>query len=257
VREICRALDAERKAAEGDPSESVRRYLDMIRLANSTCRGGLAIDDLAVDAIEQGGLRGIAKELPGLNESGLTMLCETLPQLLAAREPIELGLKREAYFSRTSFGWIGRLMAWLEVDAFSSQATLQAMQLLRSRSLTWSRLILTEAAIRRRALAEHSFPDTLSDLVPKYLAEVPLDPFGTGPIIYRRTADGYLLYSVGSDGIDDGGQRARKDAVRGVVGDMFFDASDELPSGSEDASPDAMDAGQQSADSEDLSEPAK
>ena len=50
------------------------------------------------------------------------------------------------------------------------------------------------------------YPETLADLVPKYLARVPVDVFGDQPVIYKKTDTGYLLYSVGANGVDDGGQ---------------------------------------------------
>ncbi len=50
------------------------------------------------------------------------------------------------------------------------------------------------------------YPGALADLVPKYLARVPVDVFGGQPVIYKKTDTGYLLYSVGANGIDDGGQ---------------------------------------------------
>ena len=49
------------------------------------------------------------------------------------------------------------------------------------------------------------YPERLDELVPRYLVEVPIDPFNDLPLRYERRGDGYLLMSVGSDGIDDGG----------------------------------------------------
>ena len=45
----------------------------------------------------------------------------------------------------------------------------------------------------------------LLNLVPKYLPAVRQDPFAPAPLVYRRTDKGALLYSVGPDGMDDGG----------------------------------------------------
>ena len=49
------------------------------------------------------------------------------------------------------------------------------------------------------------YPDRLDQLTPKFLSSLPVDPFGDGPFHYRRTDDGFLLYSVGVNGQDDGG----------------------------------------------------
>ena len=61
------------------------------------------------------------------------------------------------------------------------------------------------------ALAEYharhgSYPAKLADLVPKYVAAVPKDIFSGGELHYSRQGDGYLLYSVGPNGKDDGGR---------------------------------------------------
>jgi hypothetical protein len=50
-----------------------------------------------------------------------------------------------------------------------------------------------------------SYPAKLDALAPKYLEKIPNDLFSGKPLIYRLEGDGYLLYSVGANGIDDGG----------------------------------------------------
>jgi hypothetical protein len=50
------------------------------------------------------------------------------------------------------------------------------------------------------------YPKELADLTPKYLAKVPSDLFSGGGLIYRPEKDGYLFYSVGVNGQDDGGR---------------------------------------------------
>jgi hypothetical protein len=50
-----------------------------------------------------------------------------------------------------------------------------------------------------------SYPEKLADLAPKYLKEVPGDLFAGKPLVYKPSKDGYLFYSVGANGRDDGG----------------------------------------------------
>ncbi|HEV3083944.1 MAG TPA: hypothetical protein VGY66_29445 [Gemmataceae bacterium] len=50
------------------------------------------------------------------------------------------------------------------------------------------------------------YPERLAELAPKYLVNVSGDLFSGKPLIYRREGEGYLLYSVGRDGIDDEGR---------------------------------------------------
>jgi RNA polymerase sigma factor (sigma-70 family) len=62
---------------------------------------------------------------------------------------------------------------------------------------------------------EHKrYPDKLDVLAPTYLAEVPSDLFSGKALIYRPSENGYLLYSVGVNGLDEDGQGA-DDTPRG------------------------------------------
>ncbi len=49
------------------------------------------------------------------------------------------------------------------------------------------------------------WPDNIDQLCPQYLATVPLDPYDGKPLHYRRVKDGIVIYSVGQDGVDNGG----------------------------------------------------
>jgi acetyl esterase/lipase len=51
-----------------------------------------------------------------------------------------------------------------------------------------------------------TYPARLADLAPKYVAKVPQDIFSASELHYRREGNGYLLYSVGANGKDDGGK---------------------------------------------------
>jgi hypothetical protein len=55
--------------------------------------------------------------------------------------------------------------------------------------------------------ADHSaYPRQLTELSPHYVALLPIDVFANGAAVhYRRQGDGYVLYSVGWNGRDDGG----------------------------------------------------
>lgn len=50
------------------------------------------------------------------------------------------------------------------------------------------------------------YPKQLDALAPRYLQQVPHDRFSGKPLIYRPSATGYLLYSVGPNGRDDEGR---------------------------------------------------
>jgi hypothetical protein len=63
--------------------------------------------------------------------------------------------------------------------------------------------------------ADHGrYPAKLAELAPKYIEKTPDDVFSGKPLIYRLVGAGYLLYSVGPDGVDDDG-RSYDDEPRG------------------------------------------
>jgi hypothetical protein len=53
---------------------------------------------------------------------------------------------------------------------------------------------------------EHGkYPATLNELVPGFVERLPVDHYNAKDFIYKPTNDGYLLYSIGDNGIDEGG----------------------------------------------------
>jgi hypothetical protein len=62
-------------------------------------------------------------------------------------------------------------------------------------------------ALERFHLAHGEYPETLDALAPQFMETIPHDIIGGQPLHYRRTDDGkFLLYSVGWNETDDGGQ---------------------------------------------------
>jgi hypothetical protein len=77
-------------------------------------------------------------------------------------------------------------------------------------------------ALERYRLSHGEYPETLDALVPQFIGKLPHDIIGgqpsqgsgsaSQPLHYRRTGDGrFLLYSVGWNEMDDGGQVALKE----------------------------------------------
>lgn len=61
-------------------------------------------------------------------------------------------------------------------------------------------------AIVRYKLDKGQYPARFDELVETgYLPSLPTDPFGQGPLTYKRTDDGFLLYSWGPNLSDEGG----------------------------------------------------
>jgi hypothetical protein len=61
-------------------------------------------------------------------------------------------------------------------------------------------------ALKRYELRHGQMPPDLGALVPAFLVEAPRDMFDGKPLRYRlRDGGGFLLYSIGKDANDDGG----------------------------------------------------
>jgi hypothetical protein len=70
-------------------------------------------------------------------------------------------------------------------------------------------LARTAVALKLALLDTGVRPAKLADLVPKYLKEVPVDPFTGKPLGYILAPDGWRVYSVGPDQIDNHGVRTQ------------------------------------------------
>jgi hypothetical protein len=67
-------------------------------------------------------------------------------------------------------------------------------------------LVITAIALKGYHLRHGDYPASLNDLVPEFVAGIPRDPVDGQPLRYRRDAEGsFLLYSINTDGKDDGG----------------------------------------------------
>jgi hypothetical protein len=103
--------------------------------------------------------------------------------------------------------WTSAARGELAADVFVSISAMQYVTYFAIEDRNRIDRALTRTAI---ALAIHraehgGYPESLDDLVPDVLATSPVDPVYGGPLGYRRTDDGFLVYSIGFNGVDDGG----------------------------------------------------
>ncbi len=62
-------------------------------------------------------------------------------------------------------------------------------------------------AIQRWRLQKDQYPASLAELVAAgFLNELPMDPWSDKPLVYKKTDDNFILYSVGFNFTDDGGE---------------------------------------------------
>src|SRR5579884_262935 len=71
------------------------------------------------------------------------------------------------------------------------------------------RCAIASLAAERCRRDKKAWPDNADQLCPQYLSAVLLDPYDGKPLRYRRVEDGVIIYSVGQDVVDDGGNLNR------------------------------------------------
>jgi type II secretory pathway pseudopilin PulG len=105
-------------------------------------------------------------------------------------------------------------------------------------TLELTRLAVALAVYR----AEHgSYPESIDQLVPAVLERLPVEVFSGKPFVYKRSADGFLLYGVGVNGVDEGGSNERYRVLNGQSIDDLDEAEAEsqqsqIPTGADDNS---------------------
>jgi hypothetical protein len=79
---------------------------------------------------------------------------------------------------------------------------------IRTATETKARLVALKAVLaleRYRVARGNALPNTLEELVPQYLPSPPRDPMDEQPLRFKKLPRGYVVYSIGADGIDNSG----------------------------------------------------
>lgn len=75
--------------------------------------------------------------------------------------------------------------------------------------------LLTVLAVLRYHKDEQQYPMRLEDLITAgYLKQLPIDAWSDKPLVYRRTDNNFILYGIGRNFKDDGGEVVRRDDGR-------------------------------------------
>ena len=123
------------------------------------------------------------------------------------RSPLEMGF---AVFSRRARSrQIGRIFVSMLTPACESAFEAE------DRSVATRRMTIISAKLRLHRLEHGKYPETLDALTPNPLEAILLDPFSNKPFLYERRGRGFLIYSVGPNGIDENACDAKGDFVDG------------------------------------------
>ena len=128
---------------------------------------------------------------------------QPLAQAVPATDEI---LKQWNEIRRTSF-------SRLRYPLTGSMCPFEGLNPLESPAATCARSLCADTGIAaiRFQQQQGRAPESLDDLVPEYLPEVPIDPFSGVPLHWYPTNDGLIVYSVGVNRRDETGSRGDGD----------------------------------------------
>jgi hypothetical protein len=221
VKSLSRALAAEGLLAvkQGDSQLAVHSGLENLYLAKAVANGGLGTDWLTGAATYTAGLTTLRNAC----EIATSEDCKTvLGKLPDARNQLELPAtitEREWHFWRRINGPYQTFLT--ELTFSNNRADFEKrMEGITQAIDARTELLRLHYAIRAFQLTENRLPKSLDELAGRELKAIPKDSYSGRDFIYQPGKDRYILYSVGPNGIDDGGFVNDKD---GNAGDLVLE----------------------------------
>jgi len=210
--------------SEGRTNDALKCYVEGIQYGNEISRGGFIIHRLVGIACEAIADTCLTRVLP-------TLSCDQSRPLIKRLEEIDLNAvtwdhisRNEGAFARFEMKKSINPVIWV-VGWWQSRDAIKKSKMRHEQISARRRLLMLELAIRCYQSESGRSPASLDDLVPKYLARIPEDPFTGKPLVYRPQGTNWIAYSIGPDGVDDGGVPAVK-APPGTSGakkgDLFY-----------------------------------
>ena len=207
-RKLARGFRAEGKLAEReakDPSAAATAYLDLINYGSTISRGGMHIDRLVGVACNGFGWEYLYSLPDSLPSEEFIRIVKELARIESQIEPFDELNYRDKVWNQHGFGWVVHLQQDLE-HVFDDRLK-DRLRMIYNRELACLRLLQIEFALRAWRKENQDWPPALERLVPDYLLLIPSDPYSEGnPLKYVRTDNGYFLYSVGANGLDELGK---------------------------------------------------
>jgi hypothetical protein len=212
LRTIARGFDAQGRLLlkQNQPGEAAEVFIDGARFGALISRGGLMVDDLvgiACTGVACRGLHGSIQHVP----------IEQIPQLIAALERLETErdpwndvVYRDRVWSQRAYGWYGQLMDIVSEYYDNGWNVSEGYEGARQQELAVLRLLQLELAMRLWRAENDGWPESIDELVPEYVSEIPVDPFSLEKERIKAVREGerLLIYSVGRNQTDDGGAEA-------------------------------------------------
>ena len=212
-RGIARALahKARLDFAAENPDQALSDSVVIIRLRDPLSREGFITTELTGMAIEGIGQYSITESIPHASKQAIGKALQDVLELEAKPYAPRLSYENDKVVTWQSNNWYGRLDTLCDCGALETHFEHGIMPLVR-RIIATRQQVIAMLALELHRRDREVYPQRLEALVPEYLDLVPSDPFGDdggdAPLRYEAIDGGkdYLLYSVGLNQQDDGGE---------------------------------------------------
>jgi hypothetical protein len=185
--------------------DSSKTYREKIALGQAIAQGGMG-EDMLLGSVFQiqaiGGLRELCDRLPS----------EEIPVLLRELESVDkhrvslrdVDDRWQAWYQGAHNPLIRTMYRWNGVYETGQSSQINMARQGRERAARSLRFLLAELAIHAYHEDKKAWPRSLGDLVPVYLASVPLDPVTGLPIDYPANPSGELTNDLSAIALPDG-----------------------------------------------------
>jgi hypothetical protein len=212
ARSIGRGLDAQVTALEPtNPDAAADHAVGILRIGAMFGHEGQILHSQVGTAIEEAGRIDIARLRTKVSPQKERDLLQVVQQVEASREPLETVIEREEAWRDLHDRWRFRLYKVLVLGkeaavGWEGRECYDQVHERQRRYICSAQLLVADLAIRAYQRDHGEYPANLELLAPDYLSQVPLDPFSNKPFQYRCGVSDFVLYSIGSDGVDNGGE---------------------------------------------------
>jgi hypothetical protein len=168
-------------------------------------RGGFVVHRLVGCACEADAFIQLSRLVPTLEQKEARWLIAELEKIDSATVAWD-EVRRNEYRFHHEQPREGAEFAKYVMRQLESRPALQVAKRRHKQIAARLRLLAAALAVRCFQSEQSRQPNGLKQLIPEYLRCAPLDPFSGKPVIYRLEGSNWLLYSVGEDGVDNGGE---------------------------------------------------
>jgi hypothetical protein len=209
-RYLARGLQARGNTLQAQQrhDEAADQCLAVVRMAPMLDADGIGVHRWETEALRHMGHAWLAKFREKLSPPKAREAAEVMLTVAAGREPIEATDFRDRIW-HDRFTWRDLLKRTILTELQGIE--LPQMMVGEAEEFTmqeqcFARLLSLDLLIRAYKKEYGRVPASLDEVALKNYADLLIDPYSETQFVYRPTEQGFILYSVGKNGIDEGGK---------------------------------------------------